>query len=441
METWVRAFAILILLAGAAHAQTIVLDPPGPTSRTPIEARLYVACDPLSHTLDRLGNVIKIHVTPGPGEGRCDPPIPAPYAVNLGTLPVGEYRIEVMVGARDQIIARTFVVRNAAHGVFEVHPFAVPVHPSGLVLRLDAPELTGEIATISVDGVAIAPQRITRTDDGAYLFPAPMHARGLADVTIQTAGGATHTRAGALYYYEHTAPPDLSVFERILFPVLVSTSGAFGSQWVSETAIANPDPWTVETFNDVVPYQCIDYPCGERLPPQSFETFSGDGYPHGIALLAPRPEGDRLAFSLRVRDTSRVAEGYGTQVPVVRERNMVRGAELTLLDIPVDARYRTKVRIYAFDTGAHDAEVTLVEGEETLGTYSIPIGRQCSGIECHFTPWYGELDLATTGQNRRVNLYVRVGGNETPAWAFASITNNETQQVTIVTSDGAGGRP
>jgi len=38
-----------------------------------------------------------------------------------------------------------------------------------------------------------------------------------------------------------------------------------------------------------------------------------------------------------------------------------------------------------------------------------------------------------------VNLYFGVG-TDMPAWGFASVTNNETQQVTIVTPDGQGGR-
>jgi hypothetical protein len=223
--------------------------------------------------------------------------------------------------------------------------------------------------------------------------------------------------------------------------VLINTPGAHGSQWVSEAAIANPAHWDIETYNDIVPFECIDYPCGERLPGGSYVAFTGDGYPNGIALIAPRAEAGNLAFSLRVRDTSRAAEGYGTQVPVVRERDMFRNTELTLLDLPVDSRYRTKVRMYAFDAGEHDAEVTVDDGVRSPATYFVPVRRNCSGRECHGIPWYAEVDLATTATDQRVNVYIRFGDPEAPAWAFASVTNNETQQVTIVTADGEGGRP
>jgi hypothetical protein len=161
-------------------------------------------------------------------------------------------------------------------------------------------------------------------------------------------------------------------------------------------------------------------------------------------LIAPRPEADDLAFSLRVRDPSRAAEGDGTQVPVVRARDMFRGTDLTLLNIPTDSRYRVKIRIYAFDTGAHDAEVTVhrqATPNEVATRYFVPVRNACAGYGCDAIPWYAELDLPSSEAGEPVNVYVTVGGESTPAWAFASITNNETQQVTIVTADGAGGRP
>lgn len=398
----------------AAQAQSIVLDPPGPTSAAQIMAELYVTCDPQSHTLERLGNVIKIHVTPGPFTALCDPPVPARYQVSLGALPAGEYRIDVTVGAFDSVTSKTFVVRNATPGAFEVHPFAVPTQPGGLRLRLDPGDLP--LAKVFVDGVQVTDVTV----NGAYSFPAPAHARGFADVTIETSAGATYTVPDAIYYYDPAAPPDLSVFERILFPTLDNTAGAHGSQWVSEAAVANLAHWSIKTYNDV--------------------EVTGGGYPRGVALLVPRAESENLAFSLRVRDTSRAAEGYGTQVPVVRERDMFRGVEMTLLDIPVDPGYRTKLRIYAFDTGQHDAYVTLDRGNATE-SFFVPVRRTCSGAACEAIPWYAELDLPAGAAGERVNAYVSIGGQSTPAWAFASITNNETQQVTLVTADGNGGRP
>jgi hypothetical protein len=432
------ALSLLFAVSLAAQTQRIVLDPPGPTSATPVVADLYVSCDPLSHTLERLGNVIRIHVTPGPIENLCDPPIAVRYPVALGTLPTGEYRIEVMVGEREAIESKTFVVRNAARGPFEVRPFAVPTQPAGLRLRLDAGDLS--VAKVFVDDVQVTDLTI----NGAYWLPAPPHARGFADVKIETRDGTTYTVPDAIYYYDPSAAPDFSVFERILFPVLFNTEGAHGSQWVSEAAIANAAHWSIKAYNDVLPHPCVDCGIGQLFAPVSYVAIPGAGYPHGVALIVPRAETDHLAFSLRVRDTSRAAEGYGTQVPVVREADMFRNTALTLLDIPVDARYRTKIRMYTFDSGEHEAEVT-VHGQSAPGVVSarhhVPVRRQCAPGKCAGVPWYAELDLPAGGTDGRVNVYVTIGHQGSPAWAFASITNNETQQVTIVTADGSGGRP
>ena len=69
---------------------------------------------------------------------------------------VGEYRIDVTVGELDSIaVSRTFVVRDAAGGAFEVRPFAVPTQPFGLRLRLDAGALG--VAKVFVDDVQVAP--------------------------------------------------------------------------------------------------------------------------------------------------------------------------------------------------------------------------------------------------------------------------------------------
>jgi hypothetical protein len=68
------------------------------------------------------------------------------------------------------------------------------------------------------------------------------------------------------------------------------------------------------------------------------------------------------------------------------------------------------------------------------------VRRDCTA-SCDAIPWYAELDLSPGAENERVNVYVSIGGYESPAWAFASVTNNETQQVTIVTANGEGGRP
>lgn len=438
--------ALLTFLAIPAAARVVVL-PPGPTSVTPIELRLFVACQVETHHITRRGFGLRVHITRG--AEICDPPIPTAYTVPLGTLGVGEYTVEVTLDTEDNVVDTTsFVVRNGVPTEAEVHPFAVPAQPFGARVRLAIPNATlcAETCagvTVNVGGIPLSGASLEKTADGAIWFTAPPHAPGLVDVIVTTPL-TTFTLPGALYFFDLTAPPNLSVFERILFPVLFGTTGALGSEWISEAAISNPKPWTIENYNRVDPLQCIDYPCTERLHPGFFLSFRGQGYPRGVALLSPRAEAENLAFSLRVRDTAKQAEGFGTEVPVVREADMFTNSELTLLDVPVDPSYRTKLRMYAFDTGPHDAIVSLLRpagSPRLVQSLVVPVTRSCVEPACAWTPWYAEVDLPAGNAGERVNVYVSIGGTDTPSWAFASVTNNTTQQVTIVTPDGTGGLP
>ena len=61
--------------------------------------------------------------------------------------------------------------------------------------------------------------------------------------------------------------------------------------------------------------------------------------------------------------------------------------------------------------------------------------RQCAAV-----PWSAEVDLFPGEAGERRNLYVNVPAGTT-AWAFATVTNNKTQEVTIVRPSGTGGEP
>ncbi len=440
-------FLLLLAAALPLAADAIRVIPAGPTTDTFVTLRLNVFCNPIvSHTQSRVGSRIVIEVTPQ--AGTCpSPPMPLPYDVEVGRLSSGQYTVEVRL-PWGETFTETIIVRNAAPGPVDVRPFAVPTLPTGSRLRLatDMALCAGQDCsgvTVTVGGVVVAGNRLAASNDGSVFFTPPPHAPGLVDVSV-TANGVTRTSTDAVYYYDSEAEPEPSVWERILFPVLFNSGGAHGSNWVSEAAIHNPGRWFVENFNRIDALPCIDWGCTGLLSPNGFVSFGGAGYANGIALLVPRPEAEHVAFSLRVRDVARQAEGFGTEVPVVREEDMYRdGESITLLDVPLDPRYRTKIRMYAFDDWGGTGFVILhkpADGPRITGI-PVPMRQLCSGTSCAYTPWYGELDLPAGAVDERVNVYVSAGQYGATSWAFASITNNETQQVTIVAPDGRGGLP
>jgi hypothetical protein len=419
-----------------AAEQRVAVHPPGPTSVTPIELHIPVTCFAPGTTVERVGSVIKVALVTA---HLCDPPSTFSYITYLDPLPPGEYRVEVRTPGVEGLYASTkFVVRDGSPRPFAVHPFAIRSAPAGLRMWIlpvnggavcdgtDCSAVHVRVGNAAVTGLVAATAEAT--------FDAPALAPGLYDVTVQR-GDVVTTLPAAVYSFGDDA--DISVFERVLFPVLADVAGANGSQWIAESVIANPEPWAIDNFNNVTPIICVLSPCGERLSARSQTKFSRGFYPHGVALLTPRPEAPLLALALRARDTSRAAQGFGTEIPVVREEDMLRNTAITLLDVPRDPRYRVKVRMYAFEPFYFPNDV---QGRITIGsdTHVVNYSRECT--TCPEEPAYAELDVAPGAEGQFSTIYVQAPA-ESFGWAFATVTNNVTQQVTVVTPNGKGGKP
>lgn len=427
---------MLVLSATSFAEQAPVwIEPAAPTSVTPITAFVSLSCYAGEPSVSIAGSVITMLA---PLESCGSPPLPVQYSVRLPSLLApGEYRLDVAYPGPGEIAgSTTFIVRDGA-SPFVIHPFAISTLANDRKVRLSrVSEVCATGCTIRVGGVVI--EQKSFTDGDAISFEAPPHAAGLVDVSVQEGDVIRHSAAG-LYYFDPGKPPDPSVFERILFPVLFTASGVGGSQWVSEAVISNPRKWFVWNYNSIFPYVCVGYPCGERLDPESIQRFSGHGYPNGAVLLVPREEAGDLSFSLRARDVSRDTEGLGTQIPVVREAGMFRDT-ITLLNVPLDSRYRVKLRVYTFDAGRSGAGQALahvgiepVAGEPRFATVRMNATNQ--GL----SSYYGEFDFPAGASGELVDLYVNLEPGYL-GWALATVTNNRTQQVTIVAPDGKGGQ-
>jgi hypothetical protein len=430
-------FAVLSLFLAAtsfAEQAPVWIEPAAPTSLTPITVFASFTCFAGQPVVNVAGSVITVH---WPDDSCGSIPLPIEYSVRLPSLlPPGEYRLDVTYPGPTHVAgSRTFIVRDAA-SPFVIHPFAVPT-VAGADRRVFLSRFSDVCAsaecTVRVDGVVVEK---TFTSGDAISFQAPSHAAGLVEVSVQEGDVIRRSPAG-LYYFGPGNPPDHSVFERILFPVLFSGSGVGGSHWATEAVVSNPRKWPVWNYNSIFGYICLGYPCGERLDPESIQRFNGQGYPGGAELLVPRDEAGDLAFSLRARDVSREADGLGTQIPVVREAGLFRDT-ITLLNVPLDPRYRVKLRVYLFDSGLsgnppHSVHVRIrrVNGERRF--VSVPINRTSS-------PYYGEVDFPPGVAGELVDLYVELAPGDL-GWALATVTNNRTQQVTIVAPDGKGGQP
>jgi len=439
-------------LFAAPPPQGVNIYPAHPSNRTGIEFGIQTDCPVGTQSVSRTGSLITVVFS---STHLCDPPfnteIKIPYP---GLLEPGTYQLQVVTDiGQEPYATAAFVVRDAAADAFFAAPFAIPDQdPSWvrLVPNGSTPFCPEGACIVRFNGVAALAKKVDPTGN-LWVIP-PSHA-GDAYVDVSIVGNSsTQTVQSAVYYFDRGAPANLTVFERVLFPVLVSTRGGHGSDWRSEAVISNPNDWYEETFNNIIPIICVTSPCGERLEPGQQVKFSGEGFPHGVALLVPRAEAPLMAFSLRVRDVSRQADSFGTSIPVVRENQFFRGT-ITLLDVPVDPAFRSKLRVYGFGRPEYypplQARVTTVNPITHAKTsVNVPVEPTGCGPECApEAPYYAELDLPAGAAGERVDVYVNILVDpdfDVPpmrSWAFVSVTNNKTQEVTTVIPDGTGGEP
>jgi hypothetical protein len=115
---------------------------------------------------------------------------------------------------------------------------------------------------------------------------------------------------------------------------------------------------------------------------------------------------------------------------------------VVICGVPSDARYRTLLRLYGYsrDTTVRidvrdDADGALLLTREAALASGLPV----TGSDAPAAPAYAQvaLDSLTTpfaGAHPRLRVVVSATGDAAdPLWAFISVTNNTTQQVTTVT--------
>ena len=236
-------------------------------------------------------------------------------------------------------------------------------------------------------------------------------------------------------------------FELVLVPSIreAPLAGANGSLWVTDLWIRNSASEAV-IFAQGEPY-CHNPFCLEGRPhtidpmttsrPQDvLEPLSGDA---GLFYVEKR-FADQLFFSLRVRDVSRMAESAGTRIPVVRENEMYSTA-FELLNVPVNSG-RLNLRLYETDNVIDQVLVRVLllpmHGEQELASVTTVLYPRSRVTDFPALPSQTVLyDLAQVlpiahTDAIRIRIEPLVPGR---FWAYATITNDTTNEVTVVAPD------
>lgn len=237
-------------------------------------------------------------------------------------------------------------------------------------------------------------------------------------------------------------------FERVLLPLVVSGEplpGAHGSSWMTFVSAHNAG----STAYRIKPGRIFDMP-GENawyITPGASQSFAPITlYAAQPLFLYVRAEGGNgtnnfVHFQLRAQDLSRQLLTWGTEIPVIREKDVFTSVA-QLLSVPTDDRFRVALRVIDYDIVANRkihyrifdfaSAAALAEGDLTLTTAA-------DAQYPEFMPgWGGFLDLIGAHPQLRAAETLRIELTPEPGlryWAFVSVTNNETQHITLITPE------
>jgi len=396
MRRYVTVLAIL--LAPLLHAATFRFDPPTPTNDTTTKLTMsgqWPDGCPRTPSVFITANVKLITLNFPQSEVAC-PAVIVPFSttVNLGVLPAGVYDVVAQLGHGDPpyILGSTrFVVRDVT--TYAIAPAIAPITGGSLVTVSSKEPFDVEPIHVSLGGQDVS---ITRINASTIQFSAPPHAAGPVDLVVESVMGGRHVATAAFTYFDpHAATPDPLLFTDLLFPLDFAGPGAFGSTWTTDNY--------VETS------------AGKAKLPVTGGAFG---------VIYPVLRTENVFANSRIRDLSRSALNAGTEIPVVREDDFTD--HLRLLNVPSGKNFRALLRVWT--TG------------EPVNQFFVNIDQipSFAAITAALKPAQGELRYGTfdlTPFLDSPNEHLDLSAGVTPGtriWGMISITNNDTQQVTII---------
>lgn len=238
------------------------------------------------------------------------------------------------------------------------------------------------------------------------------------------------------------APDARAQYSRVLIPLagVNKVPGAYGSLWTASTWVRNDAevPVVVKHPDEFCGGTCAT----TGLPRTETALLLNPSTEYGgVFAYAPDDHLADLTFAHRIVDESRQALSAGTEVPVVYERDLFTST-LRLLHVPLAPRFRVLLRVYDFDA-LRDAEVRVRVYDDQVASNPqddvavidrvMHLNAIDAGKLYPRFPGFASVYIEPPGITGDVRVEI---SPITPAlrfWAFASVTHDETQHVTLVT--------
>lgn len=237
------------------------------------------------------------------------------------------------------------------------------------------------------------------------------------------------------------AEPDPADYERVLVPLTTQTShGQQGSLWTTTLRIFNGDDQPVELIGPTSEISLVVDP--EQTETESIAPLMR-GH-EGAFLYVPKAQLATTMFSLRVANNAK-GNLVGNEIPVVRESE-AKG-DLAFIEIPDNSRYRVALRIYGFTEAPMQVGVKILredgptvirqstvdlQGIVHVNPEPFPLHPAYGVINPFPRPLPFQPGNAPMMRIEITNFHTIVSPPPPPIWAFISITDNQTGEVTIV---------
>ena len=223
----------------------------------------------------------------------------------------------------------------------------------------------------------------------------------------------------------------ISAEERVLLPVHVDIQGAFGSRFATDLAIHNFSEVdaVVRGVDVFCPLSgCVDPdPNLSGIPAgRTVDDFSPAGSPGRILLV---PDNAQLEYALRARDYSRDEFSAGVDIPVVPERAFISRPFSLLNVFSGDFQFRSHLRIYGLAQTAVLVRFVRQSGGEVLHEQIVEL----STPDSEFDPAFYEITQLPLSGLTPYRIELSSLSPDQPIWAFVSMTNNITQEITLAT--------
>jgi hypothetical protein len=270
---------------------------------------------------------------------------------------------------------------------------------------------------------------------------APPHGPGTVDVTVGIPTVFSPIVLANAYRYE-----TINDGERILIPVARSGPGPNTARFETEILMTNVGDEDVYVTGAAATPSLASPPPTPVVHPHTTRSFTDllrDTPGHvGAFIYVPVFAARDIITKVRVHDTSRDAAAFGVEIPAVSDLDFAATVHLT--GVPTDARFRSTLRVYAYDA-ANFGPVTLRVRDAADGTLlaTVPVALERAelGREEEIPASVQiSLDPIIEPLRSHARLHIDIADSDAirPIWGFVSITNNQTQEITLVTPQRSG---